>query len=85
MVGAPERMGLHSLGMCLPLGFGRASPSPDHLLFGRHFSFFGLLAFWFESLFLGLGDLFPSGYLLLRLENGYLSVKLMGFVELSIG
>jgi hypothetical protein len=44
------------------LDLGRACPSLDHLLFGRHFSFFGLLTFWFESVFLGLDDLFPSGY-----------------------
>jgi len=59
-VGAPERMGLHSLGMHLDLG--RACPSPDHVLFGGYFPFPGLLAFWFESVFLGLDDLFPSGY-----------------------
>jgi hypothetical protein len=59
-VGAPERMGLRSMGM--HLGLGRPGPSPDHLLFGRHFSFFGLLAFWFELVFLGLDDLFASGY-----------------------
>jgi hypothetical protein len=67
-VGAPERMGLHTLGM--HLGLGRPGPSPDHLLFGRHFSFFGLLAFWFESLFWGLGDRFPSSHILFRLKMG---------------
>jgi hypothetical protein len=43
---------------------------------GRDFSLFGLLVFWPEPFFLGLGDLFPCGDLLLRLENEYLSVKL---------
>ena len=85
MDGAPERMGFYSLGVRFSLGLDRACHSPDHVLFGRYFPFFSLLAFRSEPFLLGLGDVFPSRYLLLRLENGYLSVKLMGFVELSIG
>ena len=69
-------MGFHPLGVRLSLGLGRASIGPDHVLFGRYFSFFSLLAFWVESVFLGLGDLFSSRHLLLKLENEYLSVKL---------
>jgi len=81
--GAPERIGLHSLGM--HLGLGRAGPSPDHLLFGMNFSLFSLLAFWLESLFWDLDDPFPSGYWLLRLINGYLSVKLALVFGVSFG
>jgi hypothetical protein len=78
-------MVFYSLGMRLSLGLGRPAPSPDHLLFGKCFSFFGLLAFWVESLFLGLGDLFPSSHILLRLESGYLSVKLVPVFGFSFG
>ena len=85
MDGAPERMGFYSLGVRFSLGLGRACHSPDHVLFGRYFPFFSLLAFWSESLFLGLGDLFPRSYLLLRLENGYLSVKLIAVFGFSFG
>ena len=69
-------MGFHPVGVRLPLGLGRACASPDHVLFGSDFPFPGLLAFWVESVFLGLGDLFSSRHLLRRLENEYLSVKL---------
>jgi len=35
---------------------------PRSFAFWQAFSFFGLLAFWFELVFLGLDDLFASGY-----------------------
>ena len=73
------------MGVRLSLGLGRACTGPDHVLFGRYLPFFSLLAFRPEPFLLGLGDVFPSRYLLLKLENGYLSVKLIGFVVLSIG
>ena len=69
-------MGFYPLGVRLSCGLDRAGLSPDHVLVGSDFPFPGLLAFWFESVFLGLGDLFSSRHLLLRLENEYLSVKL---------
>ena len=69
-------MGFYPVGVRLSCGLGRAGLSPDHVLVGCDFPFPGLLAFWFESFFLGLGDLFSSRHLLLRLENEYLSVKL---------
>ena len=69
-------MGFYPLGMRLSCGLDRAGLSPDHVLVGSDFPFPGLLAFWVESFFLGLGDLFSSRHLLLRLENEYLSVKL---------
>jgi hypothetical protein len=67
------------------LGFGRAGPSPDHLLFGRCFLFFGLLALWLEPLFWGLGELFPSGHMVLKLKNRYLNVKLVPFFGFPFG
>ena len=85
LVGPPERMGLYPVGMRFSPGLGGSRPSPGDVCVGWRFPLFSLLAFWSEPFLLGLGDVFPSGYLLLRLENGYLSVKLMGFVELSIG
>jgi cytochrome bd-type quinol oxidase subunit 1 len=63
-VGAPECVGFYSLGMRFPFGLGWPGFRSDHVLFGKYFPFLGLLAFWFESFFLGLGDLFTSSYLL---------------------
>ena len=78
-------MGLYCLGMRFSFGLGRASPCPDHVLFGKYFSFLGFLVFWFESLFLGLGDLFSGSFLLLKLENRYLSVKFELYLLILFG
>jgi hypothetical protein len=67
------------VGVLFSAGFYRPVHGPVFLRHRCGISFFGVLVFWFESIFLGLGDQPHRGLVLLWLGKEFLGVNTLKF------